>query len=65
MVGIVDARQPVIIIVVGDGLAFLGKVGCLLGMVHLSATELALSDTIIPISVTHNLVHSSMIIPFY
>lgn len=31
MVGIVDARQPVIIVVVGDGLAFLGKVGCLLG----------------------------------
>ena len=31
MVRIVDARQPVIIVVVGDGLAFLGKVGCLLG----------------------------------
>ena len=31
VVGIVDARQPVIIVVVGDGLAFLGKVGCLLG----------------------------------
>ena len=31
MVWVVDARQPVIIVVVGDGLAFLGKVGCLLG----------------------------------
>ena len=31
MVGIVDARQPVIIVVVGDVLAFLGKVGSLLG----------------------------------
>ena len=31
VVGIVDASQPVIIVVVGDGLAFLGKVGCLLG----------------------------------
>lgn len=31
VVGIVDARQPVIIEVVGNGLAFLGKVGCLLG----------------------------------
>ena len=31
VVGIVDARQPVIIVVVGDGLAFLGKVGSLLG----------------------------------
>lgn len=31
VVGIVDARLPVIIVVVGDGLAFLGKVGCLFG----------------------------------
>ena len=30
VVRIVDARQPVIIVVVGNGLAFLGKVGCLL-----------------------------------
>ncbi len=82
MVGIIDARQPVIIVVVGDGLAFLGKVGCLLRqhiaeciigkggdaacrMVHLGATELALSDTIIPMSVCHNPVHSLMIISFY
>ena len=31
MIGIVDARQPVIIVIVSDGLAFLGKVGSLLG----------------------------------
>lgn len=30
VVGIVDTRQSVIIVVVGNGLAFLGKVGCLL-----------------------------------
>ena len=31
MIGIVDARQPVIIVIVSDELAFLGKVGSLLG----------------------------------
>ena len=31
VVGIVDARQPVIIVIVSDELACLGKIGCLLG----------------------------------
>ena len=42
VVGIVDARQPVIIVIVSDELAFLGKVGSLLGQ-HIA--ECIISET--------------------